>query len=87
MNEYLTYIGIGAGLLLVSLLIPGIKVLTEPIAKGIMEIVIEVFKHKGSFVIWFIKTIYQDHLLIFRHMLTSKDTLDPTQRVREEAGQ
>lgn len=86
MNEYLVYAGIVLGTLFLALLVPGLRVLAEPIVKGLIEIVFELLKHKGSFVIWFFKTLYQDHLLVFKHMCQAKDSIDPTQRVRDDMG-
>lgn len=85
MNQYLIYIAIGFGILLVCLVIPGLKIIAEAIFKGLIEFLTEMLKHKGTFLIWFIKTLFADHFLVLRHATTDRDTLDPTQRIRRAA--
>ena len=87
MNQYLYYIAIGFGILLVMMLIPGIKVVAEWILKTILDLFVEVFKHKGTFMVWLVKTVVGDHGRVFRHASTARDELDPTQKIRRaEAG-
>jgi len=85
MNQYLMYIGIGFGVLLVCLVIPGVKILAEAIFKGIVEFTTEMLKHKSTFIIWFIKTLASDHMRILQHATQARDTIDPTQRIRRKA--
>lgn len=85
MNEYLTYAGIGVGLLFLSLLVPGLKVISEGIIKAVFEFFLELVKHKGTFAIWFVKTLLSDHARVLQHATQSEDDLDPTQRVRRQA--
>lgn len=85
MNQYLVYAGIGFGILLVCLVIPGLKIIAEAIFKSLVEFLTEMLKHKGTFLIWFIKTLFSDHFLIFQHASQGRDTIDPTQRIRRKA--
>lgn len=85
MNQYLTYAAIAVGLLFVSLLIPGLKILAEAIIKVFLEFFIELLKNKATFVVWFVKTLFSDHFRIIKHATTSRDVIDPTQRVRRKA--
>lgn len=85
MNEYLLYAAIGFGLLLVSLVVPGLKVVAEAIFKLLMDLFVEIFKHKGTFVIWFIKTLANDHVALLTHSAKARDEIDPTQRIRRKA--
>ena len=85
MNQYLTYIAIGFGLLLVALVVPGLKVIAEAIFKALFEMLTELFKHKGTFVIWIIKTLTSDHVRVFQHASQSRDVIDPTQKIRRKA--
>lgn len=85
MNQYLTYIAIGIGLLFLSLLIPGLKIIAEGIIKTVFEFFVEILKHKGTFAIWFIKTLIDDHVRILQHMVQPQDVIDPTQKVRRAA--
>lgn len=85
MNTLLMYALIGLGVLLVMLLIPGVKVLAELVLKGLLGLFGEVLRHKGIFGVWFVKTIVSDHARLFRHATTSRDKLDPTQKIRREA--
>lgn len=84
MNQVLTYIAIGGGLLLLSLLIPGLKLVAEAILKVSMEFFFSLFRHKGSFVVWFLKTIVSDHSRVLRHATTSRDIIDPTIKVKRQ---
>ncbi|GBG14426.1 molybdopterin oxidoreductase [Novimethylophilus kurashikiensis] len=85
MNEYLTYIAIGVGILFLSLLVPGLKMVAEGIIKAGVDFIIEIMKHKATFLIWGIKTLVGDHARVLQHAFQSQDTLDPTQRVRRAA--
>lgn len=82
MNEYLVYLLVGVGILFLSLAVPGLKVIAEAILKGIMELLIEILKNKGSFLVWFIKTLLSDHTRVLRHAVQARDVIDPTQKVR-----
>lgn len=83
MNQYLTYAAIGVGILLLSLLVPGLKVIAEIIVKAVMEFLVEILKHKSTFLVWLVKTLVADHVRLLRHALQSRDVLDPTQKVRD----
>lgn len=85
MNQYLTYIAIGFGLLLVALVVPGLKVIAEAIFKALFELATELFKHKGTFVIWIIKTLTSDHFRVIQHAVQARDVIDPTQKIRRKA--
>jgi len=84
-NQYLFYVGIGFAILLVCLVIPGLKIIAEAIFKGIIEFLTEVLKHKSTFIVWFVKTLFADHFLVVKHATTARDTIDPTQRIRRAA--
>ncbi len=85
MNQYLTYILIGFGLLLVALVVPGVKVIAEAIFKALFELLGELVKHKGTFVVWLVKTLFADHARVLRHASQSRDSIDPTQKIRRKA--
>lgn len=85
MNQYMTYIALGFGVLFLSLLVPGLKVIAEAILKGLMSFLGEILKHKGTFMVWLVKTIIADHARVFQHATRTKDDLDPTQKVRRAA--
>lgn len=85
MNQYLTYIAIGFGLLLVALIVPGLKVIAEAIFKALFEVLGELLKHKGTFIVWFIKTLSADHMRVFQHASQARDVIDPTQKIRRKA--
>ncbi|HDR9103485.1 TPA: hypothetical protein QDB04_000205 [Burkholderia vietnamiensis] len=85
MNEYLTYIAIGFGLLLVSLVVPGLKVIAEAIFKAIFELITELFKHKFTFLVWIVKTLSSDHIKVIQHATQARDVIDPTQKIRRKA--
>lgn len=85
MNQILAYMGIGVGLLFVALLIPGLKLIAEAILKVLLDVFFGMFRQKGSFIVWFFKTIIGDHARIFRHATTSRDVIDPTNKVRRKA--
>jgi hypothetical protein len=85
MNQYLAYIGIGLGILLVCMVIPGLKVVSEAIFKLLFEFIVEVVKRKASFWVWLIKTLVGDHGRLFMHALQTRETLDPTEQIRLEA--
>lgn len=85
MNQYLFYAGVAVAILLVCLVIPGLKIIAEAILKGVIEFLTELLKHKSTFIIWFIKTLFADHFLLLRHATTARDTIDPTQRIRRAA--
>ncbi len=85
MNQYLTYIAIGFGLLLVALVVPGLKVIAEAIFKALFEVLGELLKHKGTFIVWIIKTLSADHMRVFQHASQARDVIDPTQKIRRKA--
>jgi len=85
MNQYLTYIAIGFGLLLVALVVPGLKVIAEAIFKALFELVGELIKHKGTFAVWLIKTLTSDHVRVIQHATQARDIIDPTQKIRRKA--
>jgi hypothetical protein len=85
MNQYLMYVLIGLGILLVCLIIPGLKVLAEALLKLLMDFTIELVKHKGTFLIWGIKTMVSDHVRLMVHAMKPRDEIDPTQRIRRKA--
>lgn len=85
MNQYLFYIAIGFGILLVALVVPGLKVIAEAIFKALFELFGELVKHKGTFMVWIIKTLTSDHIRVLQHAMQSRDTLDPTQKIRRKA--
>ncbi|RQR65708.1 hypothetical protein [Burkholderia ambifaria] len=85
MNQYLSYAAIGLGLLLVALVVPGLKVVAEAILKLLLDFIVEVFKHKGTFLVWLIKTLTGDHMRVFQNAVQSRDTMDPTEKIRREA--
>jgi hypothetical protein len=85
MNQYLAYIGIGLGILLVCMVVPGLKVVAEAIFKLLFEFLVEVVKRKGSFLVWLVKTLVGDHGRLIMHALQTRETLDPTEQIRLEA--
>jgi hypothetical protein len=85
MNQYLFYLAIGFGILLVALVVPGLKVIAEAIFKALFELLGELIKHKGTFLVWIIKTLSSDHIRIMQHATQSRDTIDPTQKIRRKA--
>lgn len=85
MNQYLVYAAIGLGLLLVAMVVPGLKVLAEAILKLLLELFVEIFKRKGMFLVWMVKTLTGDHVRVFQHAMQTRDTLDPTEKIRREA--
>ena len=85
MNQYLVYFAIGIGLLLVALVVPGLKVLAEAILKLLLEVFVEIFKRKGMFIVWLVKTLAGDHMRLIQHATQDRDTLDPTEKIRREA--
>lgn len=85
MNQYLFYIAIGFGILLVALVVPGLKVIAEAVFKALFELLGELIKHKGTFVVWIIKTLTSDHIRVLQHAMQSRDTIDPTQKIRRKA--
>lgn len=85
MNQYLLYLVIGVGVLLVALVVPGLKVIAEAIFKVLFELLTELVKHKGTFLIWLIKTLTADHGRVVRHASQTRDSLDPTQKIRRKA--
>ena len=85
MNQYLIYVAIGFAILLIALVVPGLKVIAEAVFKVLFELLTELFKHKGTFMIWLIKTLSSDHGRIFKHATQSRDVLDPTQKIRRKA--
>lgn len=85
MNQYLAYAAIVVAILLVGLVVPGVKVIAEIIVKALMEFFVEIFKHKGKFAIWLVKTLISDHVRLLQHALQSRDSIDPTEKIRREA--
>lgn len=85
MNKYLVYLAIGFGILLVALVVPGLKVIAEALFKAIFELISELVKHKGTFLVWIVKTLTADHIRVFKHATQSRNTLDPTQKIRRKA--
>ncbi|WP_087866174.1 hypothetical protein [Comamonas thiooxydans] len=84
MNEFFFYGLIGVGVVLVLMVVPGTKVLGEALLKLLIDFIAELLKHKSSFVVWALKTLVSDHYRIIQHAFTSRDTLDPTQRIRRK---
>lgn len=85
MNQYLLYVLIGFGILILCLVIPGLKVIAEAILKLLMDFIVELVKHKGTFFIWAIKTLAGDHVRLLTHALKPRDEIDPTQKIRRKA--
>lgn len=85
MNQYLMYLAIGFGILLVSLVVPGLKVIAEAILKALFEFLTELLKHKATFAIWLVKTLSADHVRIIQNATQSRDEIDPTQKIRRQA--
>ncbi len=85
MNQYLTYVAIGLGILMLALVIPGLKVIAEALLKAIMEFFVELLKHKGTFLIWVVKTLSGDHARLIEHAVKSRYDLDPTEKIKRQA--
>jgi hypothetical protein len=85
MNQYLVYIAIGFGILLVALVVPGLKVIAEALFKALFSLLGELFKHKANFFIWIIKTLTGDHVRVLQHAMQARDVIDPTQKIRRKA--
>lgn len=85
MNQYLFYTAIGFGILLVALVVPGLKVIAEAIFKALFELMGELIKHKGTFAVWIVKTLMSDHFRVIQHASQSRDSIDPTQKIRRKA--
>jgi hypothetical protein len=85
MNQYLFYLAIGFGILLISLVVPGLKVIAEALFKALFELLGLLFKHKANFIVWIIKTLTTDHARVLQHAMQARDVIDPTQRIRRKA--
>ena len=89
MNELLVtwagYAGIAVCVLALAYMIPFTSTPTEWIIKGIGFILLELLKHKMSFLIWFFKTISADHSRVFQHAFQSEEDIDPTQKIKRKA--
>lgn len=86
MNEILLYAAIIGGLLFLSLFIPGVEFFAKGLFSLIGRMLTAIFAHKGQFVVWTLKTLIADHGKVLKHMITSKEELDPTFVVRKQAG-
>lgn len=85
MNQYLMYLAIGIGILMLALIVPGLKIIAEAILKAIMEFFVELLKHKGTFLIWLVKTLASDHARILQHASQSRYEIDPTEKIKRKA--
>jgi hypothetical protein len=85
MNQYLVYVAIGFGILLIALVVPGLKVIAEALFKALFSLLGELFKHKANFFIWIIKTLTTDHMRVIQHAMQARDVIDPTRRIRRKA--
>lgn len=85
MNEILVYAAIGFAALLLAMVVPGLKVIAEAVFKLVVDFFVEIFKHKSTFLIWFVKTLMADHLALFIHAVKKRDEIDPTQKIRRQA--
>lgn len=85
MNQILVYVGIGFAVLFLAMVVPGLKVIAEGILKLLMDFFVEIFKHKSTFFIWFVKTLVADHIALFMHAIKKRDDIDPTQKIRRQA--
>lgn len=85
MNQYLFYAALAVAGLMLALVVPGLKTIAEAILKMLLDFFTELIKHKSTFIVWGVKTLVGDHIRVIRHATTSRNTLDPTQKIRRKA--
>ena len=89
MNDFVAtwagYAALGLGALALAYVFPLTSALTELVLKGLGMALLEIFKQKLAFIVWFIKTLSADHSRVMQHAFQSEDDIDPTQRIRRQA--
>jgi hypothetical protein len=82
MSTVLISIGFVVALIVLASFIPGLKLLMDPIIKLVFMVIGELTKNGMEWVIWAAKRLYSAHLNIIVNLISTRESLDPTEKVR-----
>ena len=80
---YILIAGVIAVLLILGSL-PGIKHLIQPLIGGVSVVFSVFFGHLAMWIIWLVKAIYRAHEQYFRHLVSPRKKIDPTQSLNKK---
>ena len=84
MSTLLFILGCGLlGLVIISK-IPGLEYLVKPLIDLTFSFVKVVCANGSYWVVWLVKILIASHTDLARHLLLSSDTIDPSQKVRDQ---
>lgn len=84
MNTLVFWIILIIGGLVVLNMIPGVKELVKPILSMVFKFIEFLFQNAFWFVIGIFKTLWSDHLEIFKNLTHTAEEIDPTLVYRKE---
>jgi len=85
MNSLLFYAGGAILVLIVLSFLPALKHLVKPVIESIWKAIQFIFTESGAWVIWLAKMIFRSHLDIVKHLIHSKEHLDPTSKFEDRS--
>ena len=85
MNTIALYFLLGLGGLMLASVIPGLKILAEPLMKMFFEFLKFIFGNLSFWTIYAVKTIYRSHVGILYHLTHTKEQADPLYKMRASA--
>ena len=74
-----------AGFLLLLIVldkIPGIRYLVKPLIDTVSWVVSTLFGSAGSWLLYFVKSMFRAHVVFYRHLTSRRVDLDPSERLR-----
>lgn len=87
MSTILVVVALIAAVAVMASFVPGVKMLMEPAVKLVYALVGKLSEHALEWAIWAGKRLFQAHLNILTNLVSTREQLDPTEKVKKKQDQ
>ena len=83
MSTLVLYFGIALAVLIVLDLIPGVRHLMSPVVRAVASLLGIFFGSAAAWLAWTVKTLFQDHVTLLRHLISRRAQIDPSEAMHD----
>lgn len=83
MSSIIMYFAVFCVLLVIISFIPGLNHFAKPLVDLMFTLFKSLLEHSYAWFIWGIKRLWQAHFELFRNFISTKEEIDPTEKVKK----
>lgn len=83
MSTILFWAGAIVVVLMVLVSLPGTRLIFLPLTKESWNLLKELLEGSWAWLLWIVKSLYQAHAVLFRHLMSKPEEIDPTIEVEK----